>query len=175
MYSVVTLKANRPQAGSDHPEVTVAGIDADVSKPLMRHAWGFDEGDWELLEGAYTEDATVDVVIDEGMAFMPVPEPHLAGREAVMDGYRSSYAHFAAEGERPWHLITNVLVDSHDGDTADVRSFNLFLKSTPNGVAVFGMSRYHDHMVKVDGEWRIKSRVNRISYAAGEGAKSPES
>jgi hypothetical protein len=131
----------------------------------MRHAWGFDEGDWELLAAAYTEDATVDVMVDEGMTFMPVPEPHAVGREAVLDGYRKSYATFAAKGERPWHLITNVLVDNHQDDTADVRSFNLFLKSTPGGVAVFGMSRYHDQMVKVDGEWRIKSRVNRISSA----------
>jgi 3-phenylpropionate/cinnamic acid dioxygenase small subunit len=145
----------------------VTGIEAELSKPLMRHAWGFDEGDWELLEAAYTEDATVDVEVDEGMGFMPVPNPHLAGRDAVMEGYRSSYASFQGKGERPWHLITNVLVDRHDGDTADVRSFNLFLKSTPAGVAVFGMSRYHDQMVKIDGEWRIKSRVNRISYASG--------
>jgi 3-phenylpropionate/cinnamic acid dioxygenase small subunit len=146
-------------------EVTVAGIEAEVSRALMRHAWGFDEGDWELLEAAYTEDATVDVEIDEGMTFMPVPEPHVAGREAVLEGYRNSYASFRANGERPWHLITNVLVDRHDDHTADVRSFNLFLKSTPDGVAVFGMSRYHDHMVKDGGEWRIKSRVNRISHA----------
>ena len=145
----------------------MAGIEEEVTKPLMRHAWGFDEGDWELLEAAYTEDATVDVVTDEGMSFMPVPEPHAVGREAVMKGYRSSYASFRAAGERPWHLITNVLVDSHDEHTAEVRSFNLFLKSTPRGVAVFGMSRYHDHMVKDGGEWQIKSRVNRISYASG--------
>jgi 3-phenylpropionate/cinnamic acid dioxygenase small subunit len=146
-------------------EVSVAGIEAEVTKALMRHAWGFDEGDWELLEAAYTEDATVEVVIDEGMTFMPVPEPQVAGREAVVEGYRSSYASFQAKGERPWHLITNILVDRHDDDSAEVRSFNLFLKSTPAGVAVFGMSRYHDHMVKDGGEWRIKSRVNRISYA----------
>jgi 3-phenylpropionate/cinnamic acid dioxygenase small subunit len=146
-------------------KVNVTGIETEVTKPLMRHAWGFDEGDWELLAAAYTEDATVDVEIDEGMTLMPVPEPHVAGREAVLEGYRNSYASFRAGGERPWHLITNVLVDRHDDDTAEVRSFNLFLKSTPAGVAVFGMSRYHDHMVKDGGEWRIKSRVNRISYA----------
>jgi 3-phenylpropionate/cinnamic acid dioxygenase small subunit len=146
-------------------EVSVAGIEAEVSKALMRHAWGFDEGDWELLEAAYTEDATVEVVIDEGMTFMPVPLPHVEGREAVLAGYRNSYAHFQANGERPWHLITNVLVVRHDDSSADVRSFNLFLKSTPAGVAVFGLSRYHDHMVKDRGEWRIQSRVNRISYA----------
>jgi 3-phenylpropionate/cinnamic acid dioxygenase small subunit len=140
-------------------------IEGEVARPLHRHAWGFDEGDWELLASAYTEDATVDVEIDEDMTFMPVPEPHAVGRDAVMQGYRNSYATFAAAGERPWHLITNVLVDSHDEDTASVRSFNLFLKSAPTGVTVFGMSRYHDEMVKVDGEWRIKARVNRISYA----------
>lgn len=152
----------------------MAGIDEEVMRPLMRHAWGFDEGDWELLEAAYTEDATLDVEIDEGMGFMPVPEPHLSGLPAVMDGYRSSYASFASKGERPWHLITNVLVDRHHGDTAEVRSFNLFLKSTPEGVAVFGMSRYHDQMVKIDGEWRIKSRVNRISYASTPAAAEPD-
>lgn len=145
----------------------MAGIEAEVSKALMRHAWGFDEGDWRLLEAAYTEDATVDVVIDGGLTFMPVPEPHAVGRDAVMEGYRSSYASFQANGERPWHIITNVLVDSHDDSSAEVRSFNLFLKSTPAGAAVFGMSRYHDHMVKDRGEWRIKSRVNRISCAPG--------
>jgi 3-phenylpropionate/cinnamic acid dioxygenase small subunit len=163
MYSVVTANANRL-------EVNETGIEAEVTRALMRHAWGFDEADWELLEAAYTEDATVDVEIDDGMAFMPVPNPHVVGRAAVLEGYRDSYAAFAANGERPWHLITDVLVDSHDGDTAEVRSFNLFLKSTPAGVAVFGMSRYHDHMVKVDGEWRIKSRVNRISYASDPGS-----
>lgn len=146
----------------------MAAIEEELARPLMRHAWGFDEGDWELLESAYAEDATVDVVIDEGMTFMPVPEPHVEGRQAVMESYRKSYAGFAAGGARPWHLITNILVENHDGETASVRSFNLFLRSTPQGVSVFGMSRYHDRMVKVDGEWRIKSRVNRISYASGD-------
>lgn len=140
-------------------------IEHEVARALNRHAWGFDEGDWDLLASAYTEDATVDVVTDEGMTFMPVPEPHAVGRAAVLAGYRGSYASFRSRGERPWHLITNVLVDEHDGDTAKVRSFNLFLGSTPGGVSVFGMSRYHDEMVRVDGEWRIKARVNRISYA----------
>jgi hypothetical protein len=139
----------------------------------MRHAWGFDEGDWELLASAYTEDATVDVLADQALGFMPVPEPHAAGREAIIDGYRRSYAEFAARGERPWHVITNVLVDRHDGETARVRSFNLFLRSTSGGVSVFGISRYHDDLVKVDGEWRIRARVNRISYAHGDA--SPDS
>jgi 3-phenylpropionate/cinnamic acid dioxygenase small subunit len=131
----------------------------------MRHAWGFDEGDWDLLASAYTEDATVDVVTDESMTFMPVPEPHAVGRDAVLRGYRGSYASFVARGERPWHLITNILVDAHDDETAKVRSFNLFLRSAPDGVSVFGISRYHDDLVRVDGEWRIRARVNRISYA----------
>jgi hypothetical protein len=153
----------------------VSGIDAEVARPLHRHAWGFDEGDWDLLESAYTDDATVDVEIDDDMSFMPVPEPHAVGRDAVLEGYRNSYAAFAAKGERPWHLITNVLVDEHDERTAKVRSFNLFLKSTPTGVSVFGMSRYHDEMVKVDGEWRIKARVNRISYAHDDAAPGRDS
>jgi 3-phenylpropionate/cinnamic acid dioxygenase small subunit len=70
-------------------------------------------------------------------------------------------------------VITNVLVDRHDGETARVRSFNLFLRSTSGGVSVFGISRYHDDLVKVDGEWRIRARVNRISYAHGDA--SPDS
>lgn len=143
----------------------MGGIESEVGRALLRHAWGFDEGDWPLLASAYTADATVDVVTDANMTFMPVAVPHAVGREAVLEGYRSSYAEFVARGQRPWHLITNVLVDHHTGDTASVRSFNLFLMSTPDGVSVFGLSRYHDHMVKVDGEWRIKARVNRISYA----------
>jgi 3-phenylpropionate/cinnamic acid dioxygenase small subunit len=145
-------------------------IENEVARALHRHAWGFDDGDWDLLASAYTEDATVDVVTDEDMTFMPVPEPHAVGRDAVLEGYRGSYASFRSRGERPWHMIMNVLVDEHDEGNAKVRSFNLFLKSTPAGVTVFGMSRYHDDMVKVDGEWRIRSRVNRISYAHDDAA-----
>jgi hypothetical protein len=140
-------------------------IEAEVGRPLARHAWGFDEGDWDLLASAYTDDATVDVVVDEGMGFMPVPEPHAVGREAIISGYRASYATFAERGERPWHVITNVLVDSHDDARASVRCFMHFMTTTPVEVADFGFARYHDEMVKVDGEWRIKARVNRISYA----------
>jgi hypothetical protein len=139
--------------------------DAELARPLMRHAWGFDEGDWALVESAYTVDAIVEVVLDDGIPFMPVPVPRAVGRDAILDGYRRSYETFVERGERPWHVISNVLVDDRSEDRATVRSFNQFLKTTPRGVTYFGVSRYHDEVVKRDGEWRIASRINRISYA----------
>jgi 3-phenylpropionate/cinnamic acid dioxygenase small subunit len=133
-----------------------------VQVPLYRHAWGFDDGDWDLLASAYTEDAEVRAVTD-GMPFNPVDEPHTVGRAAVISAYQASRAEFESSGCRAWHMISNVLVDSHDANTARVRSFNKFLRSSPAGVSLFGLSRYYDEMVRVDGEFRIKSRINRIA------------
>lgn len=137
----------------------------DVAQTLSRHAWGFDEGDWDLCASAYTADAVVVVIPDEDLSFTPVPQLRSVGRDAIIDGYRASHAEFVGRGERPWHVITNILVDAVDGDTAKVRSFITFLRSTTAGVRVFGIARYEDVMVVEGQRWRIKSRVNRIAYA----------
>jgi hypothetical protein len=143
---------------------------SEVKLPLMRHSWGFDDGDWDLLASAYTEDAEVEAVTD-GMAFNPVDPALMVGRAAIIAGYQGSRAHFDAGGHRAWHLITNVLVESHDATTARVWSVNQFLRSAPDGVSLFGLSRYYDDMVRDGdgGDFRIKRRVNRIA-AVGTGA-----
>lgn len=141
----------------------MTSIETEVERTLLRHAWGFDDGDWDLLEQAYTPDATVEAAPGEGMTSNPVNPAFCDGRDQVLKALRDSRAEFTARGERPWHFITNILVEEHDETTAKVRSFNLFLQTTHEGAAVFGMSRYYDTMVKQDGKWRIKARINRLA------------
>ena len=143
----------------------MSDIETEVHRTLLRHAWGFDDGDWELLASAYTEDATMEIVTD-GMSFTPHEDDigtSAVGKDDLMRLYRAGYDLIANEGNRPWHLITDVLVESYDETSARVRSVNLFLKSSPEGASLYGLSRYYDEMVRVDDDWLIKSRINRVA------------
>jgi hypothetical protein len=80
------------------------------------------------------------------------------GRDAILAHVTE---HFPAYGK---HLCVNSVIDV-DGDEAGVLSD--FVKLHPlgdgsTGFEVAAAGRYDDRFVRIDGEWRLRSRIVRI-------------
>jgi hypothetical protein len=81
-----------------------------------------------------------------------------AGREAILEHVTE---HFPAYGK---HLCVNSVIDIA-GDEATVQSDFVKLHPLPDGSGRFEIAAaggYDDELVRLDGEWRVRSRVVRI-------------
>lgn len=63
-----------------------------------------------------------------------------------------------------WHYVTNHEI-TIDGDTAQVRSA-LWQPCVQDGVPHVAAGRYHDHLVRLDGNWRYRSKQVAFDYFA---------
>lgn len=145
-------------------------IQIDIERALQRHAWGYDEADWELFAKGWAEDGELLLVRGEGVEDASVPDEglHTVGRDAIIERFKKGRDNFDKQGEQPRHVILNVLIDELNGDTAKVRCFHMFLVTGPKGVGVFGTSVYYDAMVRGGDGWLIKSRRNVVqSFGTG--------
>lgn len=63
-----------------------------------------------------------------------------------------------------WHYVTNheILLDGH---SAQVRSA-LWQPCVQDGVPHVAAGRYHDHLVRLDGRWRYRSKQVAFDYFA---------
>lgn len=146
-------------------------IQVDIERALYRHAWGYDEADWDRFAKGWAEDGELLLILGDGVeapAGIPegsVPDEglHTVGRDAIIERFKKGRAAFAEQGEQPRHVILNVLVDDVNGDTAKVRCFHLFMVTSAKGVGIHGSSVYHDEMVRGGDGWLIKSRRNVVS------------
>jgi 3-phenylpropionate/cinnamic acid dioxygenase small subunit len=90
--------------------------------------------------------------------------PPTTGRDAIIAHFRASHATFDERGERPWHIVTNMLIESCDEERARVRCCYLFYTQSASGLRLHGLSRYHDDFVHHAGAWRIRTRRNVVSH-----------
>jgi SnoaL-like domain len=86
------------------------------------------------------------------------PEP-LRGSAAVRRAYDVVRLH--AGTPRTKHVITNVVVETHDGtDRADARSyFTVFQALADFPLQTIACGRYHDTFERMDGVWRFTDRL----------------
>jgi 3-phenylpropionate/cinnamic acid dioxygenase small subunit len=137
-----------------------------IERALMLYAWGYDENDMDLVAAAFTPDAELvfapDPVIEDVEALGG--DRRTIGRDAIIAQFRASRATFDERGERPWHIVTNMLIESRDEERARVRCCYLFYTQSASGLRLHGLSRYHDDFVRHDGEWRIRTRRNVVSH-----------
>lgn len=61
-----------------------------------------------------------------------------------------------------WHYVTNLEI-TLDGDSAEVRSA-LWQPCVQDGVPHVAAGRYHDHLVRLDGRWRYRSKHISFDY-----------
>jgi hypothetical protein len=137
-----------------------------IERALMLYAWGYDDGDMDLVRDAFTDDAVLifspDPLIEDADALGG--ERRTVGRDAIIEQFRASRATFSERGEQPWHVVTNMLVESLADSEARVRCCYLFCTQSANALTVHGLSRYVDDFALVGGDWRIRTRRNVVSH-----------
>jgi 3-phenylpropionate/cinnamic acid dioxygenase small subunit len=90
-----------------------------------------------------------------------------AARSAAMRSSSSSGRAgqgFAERGEQPWHLISNMLIESQSATQAHVRCCYVFATQTVDGLTVHGLSRYFDHFAGSADGWHIRTRRNVVAH-----------
>ena len=102
-----------------------------------------DDRDWTRLGDLFTADCVFDATA--------LGVPLMEGHEAIAEATETSPATPLA------HHVTNVFIESVDGDTATVRAKALGIYS--KGRAFSG--DYRDTLVRAGAGWRISRRVNR--------------
>ena len=85
---------------------------------------------------------------------------HIEGRDQVLAHYVNN-VRVHADGLRTKHMTTNPILDvDDDAGTATCRSYCMVLQASPPAVQLqpIWAGRYHDSFVRVDGEWRFRTR-----------------
>ncbi|KQV36994.1 nuclear transport factor 2 family protein [Rhizobium sp. Root1204] len=120
-----------------------------ISDAMSKYVWGYDEGDFDLLGDAFTEDATASgKVANTDIGWGP-----MNGRAEIVSVLSSIRA---GQTDQRRHTVSNILFDELTGTTAAVRC-SLILVATEKGeprLVTGGWYRYK--LIKQGDVWRIK-------------------
>lgn len=120
----------------------------EIQELFARYSHAIDTMDWDLLDDVFTADAHIDYSTMGGIAGT------LADQKAFLE------ANLPAIFQQGYqHMVSNTLFEI-DGDTARTRTlcFNPMVIKDEKHVLFCGLW-YRDVLVRVDGRWRIKERV----------------
>jgi hypothetical protein len=130
--------------------------EAEVILTLVNlYALAIDTQQYDLFDEVFTSDMTADygagAVWTDRATFKQV----FAAIHAVYSGTQ--------------HTMSNHLWDlqGDKGWAVSYGHFRLLKPGTPGGDFWEGQGYYDDKLVKVHGKWRIKHRINRITWAGG--------
>jgi len=126
-----------------------------ITHVLARWALGYDEGDEQLMESAFTEDAYMRLEIGREEGNKEIMGPY-NGRAEVMALFTD---HQGLQHDQRRHVTTNVVITDDRGDEASVASYLTLFVNDDNGVRLQATGVYRDEFVKRDGEWRIRERI----------------
>ncbi|HEY0237656.1 MAG TPA: nuclear transport factor 2 family protein [Friedmanniella sp.] len=116
----------------------------EIYELLALHAHVFDANELDRVDELFTPDATYDMR-SSGL-----------GLFTGVDQLRAAAGQMFASGHAPRaHHLTNVVVTHADDDTATVRSKALMIMSDGG----FHSVTYDDTVRRLDGRWRVSSRV----------------
>lgn len=136
----------------------------EITELVSRYGNALDAGEFDALEALFTPDAVFRILPQRNV-------PDLEGRQAIRAAVenRWSLVHEAAQRR---HAMSNIVVESIDGDQATVRTV-LVVYETPkterSSVNVHGAGIYQDHVVRTDEGWRFAERcltLDRLDYFA---------
>jgi 3-phenylpropionate/cinnamic acid dioxygenase small subunit len=122
---------------------------SEITQVLNRLAWGTDLRRIDYIESCYTPEARFTVTGDKGRV--------VEGREAILAGIESTWA--KTPPNIGHHLITNILVERETQTDADVVSYKTVVRVVDDKPVVVSSGWYRDHLVKVDGAWKIEDRA----------------
>jgi hypothetical protein len=122
----------------------------EITDALVAYCWGLDFGDWELMRGVFTPDATLSTASDS-----------VEGADAIVDLMQRSRSRFA----KTQHLLTNVRIEI-EGDRASSTSYvvGFDVRDTNPEQLVRIVGTYHDHLSRTDGRWLIDRREIRRTW-----------
>ncbi len=116
----------------------------DLACRYAHHVW---QKDVPAAVDLFTEDGEMDT----GDA------PVIKGREALLESYQRML------GDAQFHpFVHNHVVELH-GETATGTCY-LDLRATMDGRSMIGSGYYEDRYVRVDGEWKFRSRKLTLCY-----------
>jgi hypothetical protein len=102
---------------------------------------------------------TIDAQDSDGWAQCFLPDGAFEFDGHVVRGYAAlrEYADAHTRVLRGRHMTLNHLYDV-DGERATGRATTVVSIATPSGYKIMGQGAYHDDLVKVSGEWKIRHR-----------------
>lgn len=125
----------------------------------------------EDLDAIRQLDATYCRLLDtadwDGLVELFTPDGEFIGLDRVRghDELRRFFGTLADGGLTAfWHYVTNHEI-TIDGDSAEVRSA-LWQPCVQDGVAHVAAGSYRDHLVRLDGQWRYRSKQVAFDYFA---------
>jgi 3-phenylpropionate/cinnamic acid dioxygenase small subunit len=136
----------------------------EITELISRYGNCLDAGDFDGLEELFAPDAVFRVVPGSGV-------PDLAGGRGIREAIERRWS-AVHEGAQRRHVMTNIVVESVDGDRATARTVLLVFEvaRTPGSeIHPHGMGVYEDELVRIDGSWRFGSRrliLDRTDYFA---------
>lgn len=117
---------------------------------LARAAYGFDEGDVEMLRNIFTEEASF-VINTAGVNGNAVYKGHQAIMALQTDALE-------VQTDKRRHVVTNTFFTSESDSKATAVS-NVIITSVENGaIRLVTSGIYRDEVVREEGQWRIASR-----------------
>lgn len=123
---------------------------AEVQDFYARHMHLIDAGQVDAWVETFTVDATISNNVN------PLPAK---GREEIVGVIRRAQAQLDAEGVRHRHWMGMMVVDRLDAETVRAESYAMLLAVRLGGAPVLDRStRCVDELVRVDGDWQIRSR-----------------
>ena len=143
---------------------------AEIEELITRYVTALDTLDADAYEGVFTQDGEYDVTGN-------VYKGRAAIRKIVTDLQASRARNDAAGTQSPrlYHVMANSSIEIVDATNARHQSYAQTVRLADNGQFVVGfMGRYEDVLVKVDGQWLIKSR-KLVSFIPPAPAASPAS
>lgn len=134
-------------------------IEADCERLIKVYARLLDAGDWDGLAAMYTEDAR--------LARPSERERFIEGRSAIVAAFKARPARTAR------HVVSNIIVDVEDADTA--RAFSVILlfqgKAAKPGVLpplAAGSPQvggFADRLVRTKEGWRFRERAGWLDFS----------
>ena len=117
---------------------------------LARAAYGFDEGDVEMLRNIFTEEASF-VINTAGVNGNAVYKGHQAIMALQTDALEM-------QTDKRRHVVTNTFF-TNESDSKATAVSNVIITSVENGaIRLVTSGIYRDEVVREEGQWRIASR-----------------
>ena len=129
----------------------------EIQQLLYRYCFAHDSRDTDMLGRCFADDVEL---------------LGASGREAVVARYAEGYRHLTA---RRRHVLTNSFILEDGEDSAVVQSYITLYLIKDEQLSLHLTGVYRDHVVRENGEWRIRSRdaVMDVPYNPGDVPAAP--
>jgi ketosteroid isomerase-like protein len=122
-----------------------------ISDALAKYSWGYDEGDFELLGDAFTEDAVAGgKVANTDMGWGP-----MKGRAEIV---RVLSEIRKTQTDQRRHTVSTILFDALTDTTATVRCLLVLLATEKNVGRLVSGGWYRAKFIKQGDTWRMKEQ-----------------